>query len=94
MSTYEIAAATWIGAVLLALCGVPQAFAAWRKPESTRGLSWLFLAAWGLGEIFMLYGMLGFVSLHVAANYAGNIVLVCYIAGVKNALPKRSGSEH
>lgn len=80
--THEILWLTRIGSVLLAGCGVPQAFKAKRNPGSTRALSWLFLAAWGLGELFML-GLAPAASLPVIANYAVNALIVGYITKVK-----------
>ena len=90
MIAEEIAALTWIGSVLLALCGVPLAWNAWRDPESTRGLSWIFLAMWWAGELAMVAGLVRVVSVHVLANYAGNVALISYVAGVKFALPGRA----
>ena len=77
-----------LGSVLLALCGLPQALKAYRKPWSTRGLSWSFLAAWGVGELCLFCALwpaarAGAVPWIVLANYATNAGLVAYIAGVK-----------
>ncbi len=79
-------ALTYAGSVLLALCGLPQAFRAKRDPSSTRGLSWLFLVAWGLGELALLVGLWGSVPWPVLVNYAGNAALVAYVASVKRGL--------
>lgn len=87
MQPEEIAFATWIGAVLLALCGLPQAIKAYRRPESTRGLSWWFLGSWLAGEFAFLYGFLGFVSFHAIANYVINILIICVLMGYKFSLP-------
>jgi uncharacterized membrane protein len=92
MIAEEIAALTWLGAALLALCGLPLAWNAWRTPETTRGLSWVFLAMWWLGELSMFAGLLRVVSWHVLANYFGNVLLISCVCGVKFALPK--GSVH
>jgi len=72
-----------LGSVLLALCGVPQALQAYRKPWSTRGLSWSFLAAWGFGEACLLVSLWRVVPWIVLVNYAANTWLVGYIAAVK-----------
>ncbi len=90
----ELSILTWLGAVLLACCGIPQAWRAWRAPASTRGLSWFFLGSWGLGELAMFAGLLNVVSLHVLANYAGNVVLISYIAGVKFVHRKEHRDYH
>ena len=74
-----------LGSLLLALCGLPQAIKAYRRPDSTRGLSWAFLAAWGSGEICLLcalYDAPG-VPWVVLANYAANVWLIGYIVVVK-----------
>ena len=88
----EVEVFTWVGAVLLALCGLPQAVRAYRRPESTRGLSWAFLSAWGFGELAMTAGMLGYVSWHVIGNYLLNITFILYMSAVKWNLPP--GAEH
>ena len=77
-----------LGSVLLALCGLPQAIKAYRRPDSTRGLSWAFLAAWGLGECLLLVALsgparAGAVPWVVLANYATNVWLVGFIVVVK-----------
>ena len=92
MQPEEIAVATWIGAFLLAVCGVPQVVKAYRNPESTRGLSWWFLGTWIVGEFALLYGLVGFVSWHVVGNYIVNILIVCVLMGYKYSLPP--GAEH
>jgi len=86
MMPEEVAAFTWVGAVLLGGCGALQALAVWWEPEDARGLSWGFLVVWGLGELAMLAGMLPVASLHVLANYAANVVLIAYMMGVKASL--------
>lgn len=79
----EIYPLTWLGAILLALCGVPQAFKASRDPRSTLALSWVFLGAWWLGELAMLSGFWCLVSWHALANYTFNLALVSYLIRVK-----------
>lgn len=93
MATYEIAAFTWLGAALLAVCAIPQAWRAWRHPASARGLSWAFLLSWGFGELAMFAGMLPIASPHVLANYVLNVVLISYMIGVKATLPPALGGE-
>ena len=79
----ELQTFTWLGAVMLALCGVPQAWWAYKRPASTAGLSWPFLALWGAGELCLFAGLLNAASTQVLANYALNFLLVCYVMGVK-----------
>lgn len=90
----EITAFSWAGALLLALCGVPVVWRAFVRPESSRDLSWVFLGMWGLGELFMLAGLIRIASWPVLVNYAGNVVLISIVCGIKYALPARSGAEH
>lgn len=40
----------WTGALLFAICGLPQAYQSWRDGHS-RGLNWFFLLAWAGGEV-------------------------------------------
>jgi hypothetical protein len=75
----EIVWLTAIGSLLLALCGVPQAWRAWRRPRSTRQLAWTFLVAWFLGEALMFAGMAPIASWPVLANYLGNTLLTGFL---------------
>ena len=79
----ELTAATWLGSLLLSLCGVPLAWNAWRDARTTRGLSWVFLAMWGIGEFLMFAGLVHVVSVPVLANYLANAVIVFYVSCVK-----------
>ena len=70
----------WLGAVLLAVCGAPQAFKSFREGHS-RGVSPSFLALWLGGELCFLYSTiakLGVVS-WLVFNYLGNIAFVLVI---------------
>jgi PQ loop repeat protein len=80
---YEIHFLSWTGALLLALCAVPQAIKAKRDPSSTRGLSWLFLWTWLGGEALTLLGLSQAVSFPVLANYALNMFVISYLLWVK-----------
>lgn len=91
--TPEITSITWLGAFLLAVCGIPQAWRAYRCPETARGLSWGFLTAWGLGEVLMGLGMAPIASLPVLANYTVNAGLIGYLMIVKWQLPRLAGPQ-
>lgn len=70
----------WLGAILLALCGAPQAMKSLREGHS-RGVSPSFLALWLGGELCFLYSTvaeLGVVT-WLVFNYAGNIVFLIVI---------------
>jgi uncharacterized protein with PQ loop repeat len=43
----------WIGSILFAICGLPQAIQCVKDGHS-RGLNWVFLICWLFGEIFTL----------------------------------------
>ncbi len=79
----EIHLLSWLGALLLAGCAIPQAVKAKKDPSSTRGLSWWFLWAWFVGEWLMLLGLCQVVSVPVLANYLFNIALIWYLLRVK-----------
>ncbi len=68
----------WIGAVLLATCGLPQLFKS-IKTKNFDGLSLVFIIWWLLGEIFLLiYVSYEAFKLPLLFNYGINI-LVCLI---------------
>ena len=70
----------YVGGILLAMCGLPEAYYAWKNKKSH--LSWLFLAMWGFGEILILVPIIfeiqvGFLLL----NYIANVIfisVICY----------------
>jgi uncharacterized protein with PQ loop repeat len=43
----------WIGAILFAICGIPQAYQCY-KQKHAHGLSWPFLLTWFGGEVLTL----------------------------------------
>ena len=72
----------WIGSMLLALCGLPQAIDSFRKKHSD-GLTLGFLLMWGGGEIFTLIYLSSKQDiLPLIANYSLNLVflitILCY----------------
>jgi len=70
----------WVGSVLLAVCGAPQAIQSFRQGHS-RGISPWFLAFWLVGELSYVYSTaakFGFVG-WLVFNYVGNIVFVLVI---------------
>lgn len=64
----------WIGAVLLAGCGIPLALDAFFKKSCTTPTS--FLAVWGAGEVFTLIYVIPTGSLPLIFNYFCNIMLI------------------
>ena len=64
----------WIGSMTLAFSALPQVFMSY-KNKNSNGLSWLFLAMWGIGEIFGLIYLcnLPITSWPLIANYVLNL---------------------
>lgn len=65
----------WLGSILLAICGAPQAWQSFRDKHSD-GISWAFLLLWGFGEIFCLGYVYNKLDLPLFVNYAINIIIV------------------
>lgn len=71
----------WTGAILLATCGIPQAYKS-IKTKDFRGLSIVFIIWWGLGELLtLLYIMERAWRLPLLFNYGVNIIMVFLILG-------------
>ncbi len=62
----------WLGSVLLALCGIPQAWQSAKQGHS-RGISAFFLAAWFAGELLTLAYVWPDKNLPLIVNYSCNI---------------------
>jgi uncharacterized protein with PQ loop repeat len=73
----------YIGSILLALCGVPQAIKAW-KTNSAKDISWLFLLSWLLGEMFTFAYVLPKFDLPLLLNYVVNMIVISVIIKIKN----------
>lgn len=81
MGTFELVG--WVGAILLAGCGVPQALLCFKQGHS-RGISSMFLWMWFLGEIFtfsyIIYSKGGWPLI---VNYTANTIMVLLILRYK-----------
>jgi uncharacterized protein with PQ loop repeat len=80
----------WIGSVCFATCAIPQAWQSIKQKHS-RGLSWAFLVAWFIGEIFTIwYIILTNPTPILLLNYGVNFLVLLIILrykiweGVKN----------
>ncbi len=64
----------WLGCILLAVCGLPEAWSAYKNKRT--GLTWGLLLMWFFGEILaMIYcGSLG--SWPLLFNYGVNITIL------------------
>ena len=78
----------WIGAVLLAFCGVPQAIKTFYTKRAT-DFSWFFLFMWYFGEILVVVYVINdnYINnnwqLPLIFNYVLNILIITYLLYAK-----------
>jgi uncharacterized protein with PQ loop repeat len=77
----------WLGSILLAFCGLPQAVES-IKTKSSEGLTWGFIGMWFIGEIMTFIYILPKMDLPLLFNYTANIIFLAIIIYYKLA-PKR-----
>lgn len=77
----------WIGSLLLAFCGLPQAWESY-KTKNSDGLTWSFLLMWGVGEIFTIIYIIPKWHWPLIFNYTANIIFISIIVYYK-IKPKR-----
>jgi hypothetical protein len=87
METGLIEAIGWVGSVLLAFCGLPQAIESFRT-KSSPGVTWGLLIMWGAGEVLTLAYVFPKMELPLMFNYAANIVFLSVI-GYYKVWPRR-----
>ena len=68
----------WIGSILLAFCGLPQAIESY-KTKSSEGLTWGFISMWFIGEIFTIIYVFPKMDLPLLFNYSANILFLSVI---------------
>lgn len=68
----------WIGSILLAFCGLPQAIESF-KTKSSAGLTWGFLFMWFVGELCTFAYILPKMDLPLMFNYGANIIFLIII---------------
>ena len=68
----------WIGSVLFAVCGLPQAVECIKKGNA-HGMTWSFLILWFLGEVFTLPYIINSGQLPLLFNYTLNFCFVVII---------------
>lgn len=78
----------WIGSILLAFCGLPQAIESY-KTKSSEGLTWSFLIMWGVGEIFTIIYILPKWHWPLIFNYTANLIFISVILYYKIKPGKR-----
>lgn len=72
----------WIGAIMLAFCGLPQAVECIRKGNAN-GLNWSFLLMWLGGELFTIAYVFPKSDWPLIFNYSVNIVCISVIVWYK-----------
>ena len=77
----------WIGSILLAFCGLPQAIESYRT-KSSEGLTWGLLLMWFWGEIFTIIYIIPKWHWPLIFNYTANIIFLVIIIYYK-LFPKR-----
>ena len=80
----------WLGATMLALCGLPQAIKSCHTGKAD-DISWAFLVLWGGGELFMLIDRLPKQDWALIANYLCNLIFIVII--LKYKLCPRSAND-
>jgi uncharacterized protein with PQ loop repeat len=68
----------YIGSILLAICGLPQAIESF-KTKSSEGLTWGFILLWFFGEIFTFAYIIPKMDLPLLINYSANIIFLIII---------------
>ena len=68
----------WIGSILFAICGLPQAISCY-KSGNANGIDWLFLMAWLGGEILTLIYVWPRSDWPLITNYTINLIFVLII---------------
>lgn len=68
----------WIGSVLFAICGLPQAIQSYNEGHSD-GLNWLFILPWLFGELFTLIYIIPKGDMPLIFNYVLNLIFLLVI---------------
>lgn len=72
----------WIGSILLAICGAPEAWKAHKTGKTE--LTWSFLLMWYLGEIFTFIPIIMDLGVsYLIFNYGLNIFFISVILKYK-----------
>lgn len=68
----------WLGSILLAFCGLPQAIESY-KTKSSAGLTWGFISMWFFGEILTVIYIIPKWHWPLIFNYTANIIFLSVI---------------
>ena len=79
-----IEAIGWVGGILFAFCGLPQAYLSYKQGHSN-GVANLLLIMWGLGEVLsLIYVLLKHgLDLPLTFNYLMNLFFIVVISYYK-----------
>ncbi len=72
----------WIGSILFAVCGLPQAYKCYKEKHAD-GISTAFLLMWFFGEVFTLIYIFPKMDMPLLFNYSMNLVFLFVIAYYK-----------
>lgn len=72
----------WMGSILLAFCGLPQAWQSYRDKNSD-GMTWGMLLMWGFGELLTIIYILPKFYLPLLFNYTANLIFIGVIVYYK-----------
>jgi uncharacterized protein with PQ loop repeat len=72
----------WAGSILLAFCGLPQAYHSY-KFKNSDGMTWGMLLMWGFGELLTIIYILPKFYLPLLFNYTANLVFIGIIVFYK-----------
>jgi uncharacterized protein with PQ loop repeat len=85
----------WIGAILFAICAIPQVIKTWRT-RKVEDLSWFFLLFWAGGELLTFtYVIIDDLALNIThyplyLNYSFNTIMVIYLVYAKKKYGKNT----
>lgn len=77
----------WLGALMLSICGLPQAIHSY-KHKNSDGITWAMLHLWFWGEIGQLIYVIYYLKYPIIFNCSLNIIIILVMIYYK-AYPKR-----
>lgn len=82
---------SWLGSILLACCGAPIAWEAYKNKKSDINL-W-FLGMWGLGEVFTLIYVVYKKEGALTFNYLSNLLFILIVLKYRFRRPDVTNSN-
>lgn len=77
----------WLGSILLAFCGLPQAIESY-KNKCSIGVTWGLIIMWFFGELFTFIYIFPKLDMPLLFNYSINILFISVI-GYYKLFPKK-----